>query len=268
MKESNLYAAEMMGESFASWQLYTVEELCAYMGFMILMGIVRLPTIQDYWNKDAVFYYSPVANKITRDRFLDLNRYLHFVDNSTLAPPGSPGYDKLGKVRPIIKMIGDHFAAVCFPGQQISIDEAMIPFKGRSGLKQYMPNKPVKRGIKCWMRADATTGHLSAFEIYTGKKGDSVEKGLGAQVVKGLCASLYHSNRHIYFNNFFSRLSVNLALDLLRGLYSCGTPRSNRKGFPEGLKKHLKKGLENRGDSKTVQAVQEGNLTISLWQDN
>ena len=87
------------------------------MGFMILMGIVRLPTIRNYWNKDAVFYCSPVANKITRDRFLDLNRYLHFVDNSTLAPPGSPGYDKPGKVRPIIKMIGDLFAAVCFPGQ-------------------------------------------------------------------------------------------------------------------------------------------------------
>ena len=164
-------------------------------------------------------------------------------------------------------MIGDHFAAVCFPGQQISIDEAMIPFKGRSGPEQYMPNKPVKRGIKCWMRAEATTEYMSAFEVYTGKKGDSVEIDLGAQVVKGLCASLYHSNCHVYFNNFFS--SVNLALDLLRkGLYSCATLRSNRKGFPEGLKKHLKKGLENRGDSKTVQAVQEGNLTISLCQDN
>ena len=94
----------------------------------------------------------------------------------------------------------------------------------------------------------------------------SVEIDLGGQVV-GLCASLYHSNRHVYFDNFFS--SVNLALALLRkGLYNCATLRLNRKGFPEGLKKHLKKGLENRGASKTVQAVQEGNLIISLWQDN
>ena len=117
------------------------------------------------------------------------------------------------------------------------------------------------------MRADATTGYVSAFEVYTSKKGDSVEKGLRAQVVKGLCASLYHSNRHVCFDNFFS--SVNLVLDLLcKGLYSCGTVRSNIKGFPEGLKKHLKKGAENRGDSKTVQTVQEGNLTISLLQDN
>lgn len=63
----------------------------------------------------------------------------------------------------------------------------------------------------------------------------NVEKGLGAKVVKGLCEALYHTNRHVYFDNFFS--SVNLSLDLLRkGLYSCGTLRSNRKGFPVVLK--------------------------------
>ena len=62
---------------------------------------------------------------------------------------------------------------------------------------------------------------------------------------------------------------MDLALDLLQnGLYSCGTLRSNRKGFPTELKKHLRKGLDNRGDSKVVQAVQADNLTVSLWQDN
>ena len=29
------------------------------------------------------------------------------------------------------------------------MDEAMIKFQGRSSLKQYVPFKPVKRGIKC-----------------------------------------------------------------------------------------------------------------------
>ena len=36
-----------------------------------------------------------------------------------------------------------------------SIDEAMIKFKGRSSLKQYVSLKPIKRGIKAWVRADA-----------------------------------------------------------------------------------------------------------------
>ena len=147
VRQSNMYAGEMMGERFAQWQLYTVEQLCAYFGFMILLGIVQLPTLSDYWKKDEVFHCSALAKRISRDHFLDLHRYFHCVDNSTLQPPWSPGYEKLGKVRPIVNMISDCLAKIYLPGKKFSIDEAMIAFKGRSSLKQYMPQKPVKRGI-------------------------------------------------------------------------------------------------------------------------
>ena len=43
------------------------------------------------------------------------------------------------------------------------MDEVMIPFKGQSTLKQYMPQKPVKRGIKVWALADAINGFVSMF---------------------------------------------------------------------------------------------------------
>lgn len=151
MKQTNAYAADCMGESFDRWQQVTVDELCAYMGFMILMGLVKLPSIYDYWKRDEVYHYGPIADKISRDRFFELHRYLHFVDNSLLPEPGSPEYDKLGKVQPIITNLCTAFAATYTPGKHISIDEAMIPFKGRSSLKQYMPKKPVRRGIKVWM---------------------------------------------------------------------------------------------------------------------
>ena len=241
-----------------------VDELCAYMGFMILMGIVRLPWIADYWKKDTTYYYMPIADRISRDRFYELHRYLHFVDNSTLSAPGTTGYDRLGKVAPIITMLRERFAAVWNPGKDISIDEAMIPFKGRSSLKQYLPMKPIKRGIKIWMRADSSNGDVSAFDVYTGKKGDTAEKGLGAKVVKGLTEQLYGTYCHVYFDNYFS--SVDLALDLLKaGLYCCGTLRTNRKGFPTALKPLARNGLNKRGESRTYQ---QDNLTISVWQDN
>ena len=31
----------------------------------------------------------------------------------------------------------------------------MIEYKGKTSLKQYMPMKPIKRGIKMWCRADS-----------------------------------------------------------------------------------------------------------------
>ena len=51
----------------------------------------------------------------------------------------------------------------------------MIPFKGRSSLKQYMPQKPVKRGIKVWALADAANGYMANFQVYTGRQGNGIE---------------------------------------------------------------------------------------------
>ena len=56
-------------------------------------------------------------------------------------------------------------------------------------LCQYLP-LPIKRGIKVWMRADAVSGYVSAFQVYSGKKGNSTEKALGSKVVKHLTEEL------------------------------------------------------------------------------
>ena len=75
------------------------------------------------------------------------------------------------------------------------------------------------------------------------------------------CFDRYH---HVYFDNFFS--GVDLLIELRRrGLYSCGTLRCNRKGFPDDLKPIAKKGLSGRGESVTRQCDE---LTVSVWQDN
>ena len=165
------------------------------MGFMLLMGIVHLPSVDDYWKNDEVYHYSPIAGRISRNWFRELHHYLHFVDNSTVAPPESPEYDRLGKVRPVVEMLAGQVAAMYEPGKEVSIDEAMISFKGRSSLKQYMPLKPVKSGIKVWGRADVC--YISAFQVYTGKSGDSTEHGLGARVVKDLTEDLKDTQTHL-----------------------------------------------------------------------
>jgi len=52
-----------------------------------------------------------------------------FVTYSSFAPPGSPEYDKLGKIRPIIHMQSTAFYEVFSPQKNLSVDEAMVPFK-------------------------------------------------------------------------------------------------------------------------------------------
>ena len=75
INQTNQFALESMGgEKFAKWTEVTVEELQAYTGFMTLMGLVKLPSIYDYWQRDEIYHYSPVASRITRDRFFELHR--------------------------------------------------------------------------------------------------------------------------------------------------------------------------------------------------
>ena len=76
--QTNLYAAQIMKiEVYSKWVLLTVPELKAYFGFYILMGLVRMPAMYDYWSTNPIYRYAPIADRITRDRFLEIHRYIH-----------------------------------------------------------------------------------------------------------------------------------------------------------------------------------------------
>ena len=86
VRETNRYAKQVMGEEKYKWRKMDVAELKALIGFKILMAMNNLPSIDDYWRRDPFLRYSPVADRISRDRFRELSRYLHFTDNDTLVP--------------------------------------------------------------------------------------------------------------------------------------------------------------------------------------
>ena len=74
VRESNRYANQVMGdEKFQEWKAVNVDELRAFLGFLILMAIIHLPSIDDYWNRDPLMHYSPIADRISRDRFRELS---------------------------------------------------------------------------------------------------------------------------------------------------------------------------------------------------
>ena len=129
------------------------------------------------------------------------------MDNDTIAARGEDGYDRLAKVRPVITAVKDSFLASYAPHCQCAIDEAMVRFKGRSSLKQYLPMKPTKRGFKVWVRADSSNGFVCDLDVYTGKDG-AVTTNLGAKVVARLSRALMGGHYHLYFDNYFSSLPL------------------------------------------------------------
>ena len=84
------------------------------------------------------------------------------------------------KVRPILDKIKNNSQKAYMPGREVAVDEAMVLFKGRSSMKQYMPLKPTKRGYKVWCLCDAANGYVYNFEVYTGASTSKMEDGLGA----------------------------------------------------------------------------------------
>ena len=237
VNQTNLYAKEVMGAvKFSQWTPVAIEDMEAFLGFNLLMGLNPKSSIEDYWKKNPNYHYPPIADRISRDRYREISRFLHFADNSTLSSPGSPGYDRIGKIRPLLEYLQGRFKSVYNPGREIAVDEAMIKFQGRSSLKQYMPKKPIKRWIKVWVLGDSCNGYFSRLDVYTGRKGNTTEVGLGARVVKELTQDFHNRWHRVYFDNFLT--SKTLLCDLEKvGLYGCGTARSDRKFFPAELKK-------------------------------
>ena len=70
-------------------------------------------------------------------------------ENSAESDPLSPAQHLL-KMRPVIDHLAEKFTSLYEPHKEVSVDEAMIKFTGRSSIKQYMPMKPIKRGIKVY----------------------------------------------------------------------------------------------------------------------
>jgi len=102
-------------------------------------------------------------------------------------------------------------------------------------MKQYMPKKPTKRGIKVWVLADSDNGYFCRLQVYTGKKGNTTEKNLGSRVVKDLTFDFRNKWHHVFFDNFFNSKQLLCDLEAV-GLYGCGTARKDRKHFPTSLK--------------------------------
>ena len=260
VRETNRFAEQALQGKDEVWST-NAEEIRAYLGFLILMGINELPLIRDYWSTSEYLRYAPIADRISRNHFEKITRYLHFVDNTSLLSRGEEGYSRLQKVQPVITAMKANFQAAYHPHTQVSIDEAMIPFKGRSTMKQYLPLKPVKRGFKVWVMADSLNGYFCDFDIYVGATGER-EGVLGESVVMKLSEALGGQHHQVYFDNYFT--SIPLMLKLLdRDTYACGTIRTNRKQYPKEMSEEAKR--LRRGEFLFRQS---GNIVAVAWKDN
>ena len=200
-----------------------------------------------------------------RTRFRQLFRALHFNNNANYIPPGQPGYDKLFKVRPLIERLNPVWKAQWKPGWAVAVDEMMVPFKGRTHLRQYMPAKIVKWGFKLWALCCSQSGFCLQFDPYAGKRpGEASVVGLGSKVVERLAAHTAQGSC-VFADNFFtSPLLLKSLKD--KGILYVGTARTNRKEFPKEVMIKPTKHTQ-RGDIRMATCSKTG-VSAVCWLDN
>lgn len=272
VEETNKYAANPRTpkQTRARWTDIDRRLLLGFLGIVMYMGVVKLPARRMYWDVKQGLGIPEIYNCMSAERFEDIARCLHFETYSATAPKkGEVGYDKIRCIRRVVEM----FRTACMGnwrmGQYVSVDEAMQKMKGKSPVRTYMPNKPVKYGYKFWCLCCATTGYLYNFELYQGKLTEAVETNLGANVVIRL-VSILVAGTVVCCDRFFTSLLLVTEL-LKRGVRCVGTIMTNKKGFPHNLiisKSVAQKELSRGHVAVASQATKDGDIHVVRWMDN
>ena len=154
------------------WQPVTSEELKAFLAMLIISNDIVVPRDERYFLSSAearLFHIPGVKNILrSRKRFFQLKSYIFFCDPDH-GQTEEEKQDPLYKVRGIYHDIVQKFKELFNCSREISIDEAMVSFKGRLAIKVRMPDKPIKFGVKFFQLCDSKTGYCKNFSIYAGK---------------------------------------------------------------------------------------------------
>ena len=261
--QTNLYSVQITGKSINT----NCDEIEQFVGILITMGVLKYPQYRMYWSQHTKC--ASIAEVMALKRFELLKKYFHANDNTHMPKKGTAEYDHLYKVRPIVQSVLDMCRLVEQEECQ-SIDEQIIPTKSRCPIRQYLPKKPHKWGIKVWPRC-GVSGLLYDFTIYLGKEENtdiSKEYGkVGAAVLKLVTHLPKNIGHKIFMDNLFTSIKLfNTLKDL--GIWAVGTIRNNRLHGTEKVM-FKKKELEKMGRGSLDYRVDfNSNITVIRWMDN
>ncbi|CAF3672899.1 unnamed protein product [Rotaria socialis] len=216
-------------------------EMAQFIGILMMTGIYAFPEQRFFWSSTT--RVECISSVMSRDRFLEIKKYLHVADNSVQLDRDDPNFDRAHKVRPLLNIIKENFRTIS-KEEKLSVDEQIKPFKGRSIMKQHMPNKPNRWGYKMFLLAG------------------------GENIVLDLCETVPRFINHkLYFDNYFATIRLQVELKKL-GIFSVGTVRPNRlldltMKTAKDLSSNGREAMDHR-----VTEVEGVELCVTRWYDN
>ena len=220
---TNQYAAKhnRMGD-------VTSGEMKSFIAILLLSGYIEVPRRNMYWETRSDSHNSLVAVALSRDRFKFIMTNLHVCDNDNLNKS-----DRYTKVRGLFDMLNTRFQDNAPHEENHTVDEAMVPYFGKHGCKQFICGKPIRYGYKIWTGA-TRNGYILWMEPYQSSSTTLPENykhlGLEASAVHQYADVLLNLGKHSYhlfFDNYFTSLPLLTELRA-KGIRGTGTMRENR----------------------------------------
>jgi hypothetical protein len=240
---------------------FTRKELIIWITLVIYQGLFKLPTLDQYWNENEKLLTHNISKQMPLKRFEQIKRYLH------ISSPVATIKNYFDKLELLLSHVRNVSKKLYIPNSNVSVDEMVIRFSGRSVHTIRIKNKPIPESFKILSLCDA--GYTYTF-LPTSRivPSDVAKVGglsqIGRQVYHLIEQLLYHQLLfNVYMDNYFT--SVSLFQHLRQnGIGACGTVRKTASGFPKELK--LDKGTKLDWDVRSGVVVDD--VLAVFWQDN
>ncbi|KAB0805128.1 hypothetical protein PPYR_02098 [Photinus pyralis] len=243
------------------------EDIKAFLGVLLFSGYHKLPSERHYWSEQEDLGVNIVKNCMSRNKYLKIKSYIHFNDNDQANVNKS---DKGFKVRPLIIQMNEKFQQWGIFVKELSIDEMIVKYFGKRGLKQFIRGKPIRFGYKLWALC-SSNGYCFQFDLYCGAETSTNvarngDLALGSRVVVNLLDCVEDASSHcVYFDNLFTSRDLLLYLQQ-KGFRATGTLRENRLAKCP-IKDSKSLGKESRGVFD-YRFDSSGEILFLKWNDN
>jgi hypothetical protein len=127
------------------WTPVNLYEMRIFIALLLYISFTCISSIDAYWSSSNTTHLP--MQKMSKWRFQQILRYFHVSEPDEDGPVLKTWY---GKVWPLYSELRQQFKAYVIPRQDVSFDEMMVPYTGRSSHTLKMKNKPISEGFKMW----------------------------------------------------------------------------------------------------------------------
>jgi hypothetical protein len=145
-----------------NWTDVTEYMMKAFIGVTLNMGLLKKSSIESYWDSTHYSQSTPFFSEIFRlDTYKLLLSCFHASDRDQEPKKGSADYSPCYKFEKVLSHLNRTWYKEYIPDQNISIDESLVPFKGRHDLVNYnRMKKHANWGPTEYLLADSKNGYI------------------------------------------------------------------------------------------------------------